>query len=438
MALSNFSLPPSDRRRFLQAAAGAALAAPTTLHAASDRKVRIAIVGVGGRGTTVLRTSLAMDWVEVAALCDIRPEAANRGLDLVQTKLNTRPALYTAGPTDYKRMLKRDDFEAVFLTAPAVLHGPMAIDALRAGKWVFSEVPACHSVEEGWQLVRAAEESPAGYFLAENYCFSRNNLMILRMVEEGLFGTLTFGECGYIHNTRDLQFNADGSLTWRGEENSDASMIGNTYPTHSLGPMSQALGITRGDRFSTCVSMMTPAHGFHEYAARRFGPASAPAKINTWNGDNSLTLLRTESGAVVYLRFDNASPRPHRMGFYTLQGTKASADDERGLYLDWRSKGWESFDQHYAQFDHPYWLRNAEKAKSTGHSGGDFFTLQHFYRCVREKRMPGIDVYDAVTWSVLTPLSAASIRQNSAPQTVPDYTSGKWKTRPRFDWANLG
>ena len=426
-----------SRRTLLKAAAGAFALHPH-VSGAGDRKVRIGIIGVGGRGTAVLKTSLTMGSVEVSALCDIKPQAASSGADLVESNGGAKPVLYTAGPADYRRLLQRDDVDAVFLTAPAVLHGPMAIESLRANKWVFSEVPACHSIEEGWQLVRAAEESSAHYFLAENYCFSRKNLMALRMVEEGLLGTPTFAECGYIHNTRELQFNTEGSLTWRGEENSDPAMIGNTYPTHSLGPASQALGITRGDRFTTCVSMMTPAHGFHNYAAKRFGPDSAPAQIDTWNGDNSLTLIRTESGAVVYLRFDNASPRPHRMGFYTLQGTKGSVDDERGVYLDWKSKDWESFENFYAQHDHPYWLRNGVAAKNTGHSGGDYFTLQHFYRCVRENRMPGIDVYDAVTWSALTPLSATSIRQGAAPQQVPDYTSGKWRTRRRFDWSAHG
>jgi hypothetical protein len=184
--------------------------------------------------------------------------------------------------------------------------------------------------------------------------------------------------------------------------------------------------------------MMTPAHGFHEYAARRFGAATAPARINTWNGDNTLTMIRTESGAVVYLRFDNASPRPHRMGFYTLQGTKASFDDLAGIYIDYQSKTWEPCSEYYARFDHPYWLRNSDKARNASHSGGDYFTVQHFFRSIRDRRMPGIDVYDAVTWSALTPLSAMSIAQSSAPQPFPDYTRGKWKTRKRFDWAAHG
>ena len=136
-----------SRRSFLEA--GGAMA----LGGGGGQKVRMAVIGVGGRGTAVLRASVAMEGVEVAALCDIRPDAASRGVDLVQTHLNTRPATYTQGPTDYKRMLRRDDLDAVFITAPAVWHAPMAIDSLRARKWVFSEVPACHSIEEGWHLV---------------------------------------------------------------------------------------------------------------------------------------------------------------------------------------------------------------------------------------------------------------------------------------------
>jgi predicted dehydrogenase len=428
----------TTRRSLLRGAAAMAAPAAFPQPPTELRKIRVAVIGVGGRGTVMLRGSLSTPAVEVAALCDILPEAANRGVDLVQTRLGTRPATYTEGPTDYKRLLQRDDVDAVFVTTPAVWHGPMAADSLRAGKWVFSEVPACHSLEEGWELVRAAEESGAGYFLAENYCFTRHNLMALNMVDQGVFGAVTFAECGYIHNTRDLQFNADGSLTWRGEENSDPKFRGNTYPTHSLGPASMALSINHGDRFTTCISMMTPARGFHEYASRRFGAQSGPARLKTWNGDNSLTLLRTESGAVVYLRFDNASPRPHRMGFYTLQGSKASFDDLAGIYIDYQSRNWEPFSDYYSRFDHPYWTRNAEAARTAGHSGGDYFTVQHFIRSIRERRMPGIDVYDAVTWSALTPLSARSIAENSTRQSFPDYTRGRWKTAKRFDWAAHG
>src|SRR5262245_25962354 len=120
----------NTRREFLGQSLAASLAA-----APPAKQLRIAVIGVGGRGMGVLKTSLAMGGVEVPALCDILPEAANRGVDLVQTKLGTKPATYTNGPTDYKRMLQRDDIDAVFVTTPTIWHGPMGTDGLRAKKW---------------------------------------------------------------------------------------------------------------------------------------------------------------------------------------------------------------------------------------------------------------------------------------------------------------
>jgi len=430
-----------NRRRFLKAAGVSVgpmlLPSPAAVKGADKsrkKKTRIGIIGVGSRGTGFLKASLRMGTVDVPALCDIRPEAVRQGAALVLQSLGYEPEAYTQGPTDYKRMVVREDIDAIFVTTPTVWHGPMSVDSLQAHKWVFSEVPACNTIEEGWEIVQAAEQSSGGYFLAENYCFMRDNLMILNMVEKGIFGTLTLAECGYIHEARTLQFNPDGSLTWRGELNSSKTLIGNTYPTHSLGPVSQWLGITRGDRQTRCTSMMSRSASFHEYAVKRFGPDSPGGKAQ-WNGDTCNTLIQTESGIVIHLRFDIASPRPHNLTFYTLQGTGASYDDEAGMYMDGKSKGWELISDYHAQYDHPYWLKHREQAKTAGHGGGDYFALQHFYQCMATKATPGIDVYDAVTWSSLIPLSAKSIRENAAPQEIPDYTRGNWKNRKRFDWT---
>ena len=320
------------RREFVQTGSGTALAAsvaPAALATAppavsskhGSKKFRIAVIGVGNRGRLFLKASLDRFNVDVPALCDFREEAARRGVKMVREKLGYEPDTYTDGPKDYQRLLKRDDVDAVFITTPTWWHGPMAVDSLRAHKHVFSEVPACNTIQEGWDLVRAAQETDAKYFMAENLCFTRSNMMILNAVEQGVFGTLSFAECGYIHEARNLQFNEDGSLNWRGSLNSRTDLIANTYPTHALGPTSMWFGIPRGDQLRQCVSMMTPARSFRDYAIERFGPDS-PGATATWNGDNTVSLIRTESGAVIFLRFDICSPRPHHMDFYTLQGTQ--------------------------------------------------------------------------------------------------------------------
>jgi predicted dehydrogenase len=295
-------------------------------------------------------------------------------------------------------------------------------------------VPACNTIAEAWDLVRAAEESGAGYFLAENYCFRRENLLVLNLVEKGLFGELTFAECGYIHDCRSIAFRDDGSLTWRGKENSDPAFRGNSYPTHSLGPVSMWLGITRGDRFARCVTLESKAAARRRFAVKRFGPGSPAAAVATWNGDTVQSLIVTERGALVSVRFDSASPRPHRMAMATLRGTDGSYDDERGIYLEGRSPGWEPLARHQPAEDHPAWTRAGGGGTGGGHDGADRLTLRHFLECLRGRRPAAIDVYDAVTWSALVELSRLSILGGGAPQEYPDFTRGAWKDRKRYGW----
>ena len=63
----------------------------------------------------------------------------------------------------------------------------------------------------------------------------------------------------------------------------------------------------------------------------------------------------------------------------------------------------------------------------------DFFVLRAFLEAMKRNAEPPLDVYDAASWSVISPLSEKSIRQNSASIKIPDFTRGKWKTnKPIF------
>jgi predicted dehydrogenase len=429
-----------QRRTFLQAGLSlpaigvVASAAPAP---ARSGKLRLAVVGVGGRGNIFLKACLDRDDTDITALCDIRPDAAARGAGLVKGKRDREPALYTGGPEDYLRLVRRDDVDAVFVTTPANLHAAIAVAALKADKWVFSEVPACYTVREGRDLVEAARRSRGRYFLAENYCLTRPNMTVLRMVEKGLFGTLTYAECGYIHDCRSLLFDKAGEFTWRGQVSCDPRYGGNAYPTHSLGPVSTWFGITRGERFTRCIALESPAQSRHEYAVRRFGLDSPQARISTWRADTVQSLVQTESGALISIRYDTASPRPHHMAMYSLQGSRGCFDDEKGIHLEGDPAGWSPIDKYQAEHEHPWWRTQGTDAGGAGHGGGDYFTVRHFLDCIRHNRAPAFDVYDAVTWSALAELSMASAAAGGTPQPYPDFTEGEWKTRKRYEWPDL-
>jgi predicted dehydrogenase len=422
------------RREFLRLGAAFGLIGLTRRGRAAEgeaKPVRLGIIGVGARGTSLLQVALDAG-VAVPALCDINEAALARGIELAaKARDGKRPEGYSKGPKDYQRMLTRDDLDAVLVATPMPLHAAMSVDALRAGKHVLSEVAAAMTLDDCWALVRAAEETRKVYMLAENCCYWYHVMLILNLVQKGLFGDLTFAECGYVHDCRELGFQPDGSLTWRGELARDR--VGNLYPTHSLGPVAQWLGINRGDRLISLVAMDTRPAAFQDWTARRLPEGHPGRQVRFRAGDSTTVLLRTANGAMIDLRYDIVSARPHpTTTYYSLQGLRASYDSRsQSIWVDGRTKDyrWEPLDGYMKEFEHPLWTQFGAKARSTGHDGADFFPMHQFLQAVRTGGPPPIDAADAAAWSSIIPLSAQSLAEGGKPQEVPDFTNGSWKTR---------
>ena len=346
--------------------------------------------------------------------------------DLVKEFKGNVPAGFNRGPDDYRRLLARDDMHAVLIATPQEDHARMAIDAMKAGKFAASEVPACTTLDECWELVRTQRKTKSGYMLLENYRYGEPLMQVAHMAAKGLFGELTYAECSYIHEIRDMRFNKDGSLTWRGEN--VRKNIGDIYPTHSVGPVCGWMGVNRTDRLVSLVTMASKSAALEEYAARRFGNGSAPAKIKFLNGDTNNTLIRTALGRLIAVRYDTASPRPPGMGQYSLQGTRGayqSAFGEHKVFIEGRTRQhtWEPLDAYKSEYQHPYWAERGQEARKTNHGGGDFFVLADLIDAVRTGVSP-IDVIDAATWSCIRPLSALSLERGSAAVDFPDFKAG--------------
>jgi predicted dehydrogenase len=397
--------------------------------------VRLGLVGARrGRAFSGAVAALS-ERIRVTALCDINNEAlAAAGRDLPDA----------AAYKDYSDMLDSDVCDAVFVATPLQLHARQAIQALEAGKHVLSEVTAAYTLDECWDLVRAVERSGRVYMLAENYCYMRPNMMIRNMAEHGVFGEITHAEGAYIHDCRGLMFDAQGRPTWRWDLL--AKTAGNTYPTHSLGPVSQWMGVNKpgGDRLISTTTYVSQAASRPRYAAGRLGGDHPAAARDAYaRGDSATTLIQTERGAVIVLRVDTGSVRPHNMTHYVLQGTQASyvsprTDGERHLiWIEGRSPAtddgiateWEDLWRHADEFEHPYWREWGAVADAAGHGGGDFFVIYDFARCILEGAPAPIDVYDAVTWSSIIPLSQESVRRGGAAIAVPDFASGQESRR---------
>ena len=426
---------PMNRRDLLRAGAAAGLAslARTRADGAEPAKpARIGVIGTGGRGTHLLGLALHQG-VQVPALCDIQPAHLNGAIRLVaKARGGKKPAGYAKDAHDYRRLLQRDDLDAVLIATPMQWHAVMATDAMKAGKAVLSEVAAAMTLEECWSLVRTAEKTKTLYMLAENCCYWPHVMTVEKMARAGLFGEPTYAECGYVHDCRFLIFqNGRGELTWRGEMMRDYS--GNLYPTHSFGPVAKWLGIHRGDRIVSLTAMSTGRKSIDDYVRRRFAAGHAARKITFQAGDSTTVLLKTARGVMIDLRYDTNSSRPHpRTTYHHLQGTRGAYESRRdAVWMRGKSKGpqWEPLAKYADGFQPDLWKRHGQRAAESGHGGADFFVIHEFLRCLRDGSPAPIDVYDAAAWSAIIPLSAKSIAAGSRAVEMPDFTNGRWKTR---------
>jgi predicted dehydrogenase len=140
-----------NRRHFLVTASSAA--ASQGWAAANDR-VRVAVVGVGSRGSAHVREILPVANMEVAALVDPDGNRTEKTAGLVSQKTGKRPKL----ESDMRRVFDDKEIDAVTIATTNHWHTLSAIWAMQAGKDVFVEKPVSHNIWEGTKLVEAARK----------------------------------------------------------------------------------------------------------------------------------------------------------------------------------------------------------------------------------------------------------------------------------------
>lgn len=137
-----------NRRSFLL---GSAVAAQV-VYGQSDQPVNTASIGVGNRGSFLLRGILQQPNAKVVALCDIKPDRLDKA---ATAAAKDNPATYS----DWRRVIDRKDVDAVFVGTPPYLHSEMAIAALKAGKHVYCEKPIGVNAAQVRSLVEVARST---------------------------------------------------------------------------------------------------------------------------------------------------------------------------------------------------------------------------------------------------------------------------------------
>jgi hypothetical protein len=436
-----------NRRKFIKTSAlagTAALMTPKTLFS-KNKKIKIGFIGTGLRGQWMVHLSTKYPEVSIPAICDIDKNMIASTVKILKKSGREEPRIYSNGDEDFINMVKNEDLDAVYIATPWEWHHPMAIASMENGIHVGTEVPAALTVQDCWDLVNTSERTGKHCMIMENVNYRRDVMAVLNMVREGLFGEILHCQGGYQHDLRHVKFN-DGlqpygggveygekgfsEAKWRTQHSIDRN--GDLYPTHGLGPVSNVLDINHGNKMQFLTSMATQARGLNKYIRDNGGNDHPNSKINFKCGDIITTTIKCYNGQTIVLSHDTNNPRPYSLNF-RVQGTKGIwQKDNRSIYLEGLSTEshiWESEDAYLKKYDHPLWKRFESKASGSGHGGMDFFVLRDFINSIKNKTRPPIDVYDAASLSVISPLSEKSIRLGSAAVKIPDFTRGKWKNK---------
>ncbi len=442
-----------NRRDFLitASAAGIGAALPwSQARSARGERLRLAMIGTGMRGQSQLGPLLSRDDVDLVAICDTQQVMIDRALAIIESAGRPKPQVHGSdGDVNaWKRVLDHKGLDGVLIVTPWEWHAPMAIAAMEAKIPVGCEVVAGITLADHWDVLRTQLRTGTPYMLMENVCYRRDVMAVLQMVRAGLFGELVHLQAGYQHDLRAVKFNsgdpdqpygsgvefgpgAFSEAQWRTQHSIERN--GELYPSHGIGPVAMYANIHRGNRFTHLNAFSTKARGLHDYIVKhpKGGPRHPNAKLGFKLGDVVTTTLRCENGETILLQHDTSLPRPYSLGF-RVQGTEGLwMDLNQSIHVEGRSEAhkWENAQQYYDQYDHPLWRKYADQAAGAGHGGMDWFVIHAFVEALKAGDPMPIDIYDAVAWSAITPLSEQSIAEGYRTLEFPDFTEGKWKDR---------
>src|SRR5437660_4157226 len=190
------------RRKFLKtaSAAGLSLAAAPRFHAwlsTPGDTVRVAVMGLNGRGAVLARTFARASHAEVAYVCDVDSLVLAKAVSAVAGVQSKSPK----GLGDFRKALEDKDVDALVIAAPDHWHTPAALLAMQAGKHVYVEKPCGHNPREGELLVEAQRKHRRVVQMGTQQRSAPRSIDIMQAIKAGAIGQPYLARTWYA-NTR--------------------------------------------------------------------------------------------------------------------------------------------------------------------------------------------------------------------------------------------
>ena len=248
-------------------------------------KVRLAPVGLGRWARVLARAAQRGEVIELAS-CFSRDPGRRAAF---QEEFGVARAA-----ASYEELLADPEVEGVLVTTPNDTHLPVILQALEAGKAVYTDKPIAHSMEDAVRIAAAARSSGRPFAVGHSARRLAGHREMKRWLEDGRLGGVSLAEANF-SNERGLELTP---RTWR------------YYQSKSPGGALLQLGVHHAD---TLQYLLGPVVAVNAVLRRRYTAAEVP--------DATMALLEFESGALGYLGSGWASPGVYSM---TLLGTKAN------------------------------------------------------------------------------------------------------------------
>jgi len=333
------------------------------------KKLKVGLVGVG-RGGGYGSQFRNHPKTEVAAVCDINPEAAQKMGETFGLKSSQRFENYD----DFVKA----DLDIVMIGTPMPVHAEQVVKALESGKHVLSEVTMADTIEGCKNIVRTVKKTGKKYMMAENYYYFHFIQEWKKMIQEGKLGRIFYAEAEYVHEIRRLLKDpTTGKLLWR------ASRPPIHYCSHCLGPLLMLTDdrIVRATASGKAITMVTD--------------------VGLGAIDMQVGIFETEKGATLKMLRSQVALREPPVVFYSLYGTNGCVENGRVLhpygqdisrgilFIEGEDKVAREMDWHFSDPNAP------EDAKKGGHGTSEYYLTNDFVNSIVNDTKPPIDAVRA-------------------------------------------
>ncbi|MEU0838641.1 Gfo/Idh/MocA family oxidoreductase [Streptomyces sp. NPDC005962] len=389
----------------------------------------LGIVGAGQFAGQFAKLFQAHPGVGDVTVTDLLPERADR--------LVSQYGLAGTHPT-FEAMLE-SDVDAIALFTQRWTHGPLVVQALRAGKHVYSAVPMAISEEEIAAIIDAVRETGLTYMMGETSQYNPATVYARQKIAEGGFGRLFYAEGDYVH---DMDLGFYEAYQYSGGENwkSTASYPPLLYPTHSVGGVLgawqthavsvSAIGVRdeRGDGvfdrevsqfdndFSNATALFEVAGGgsFRTNEFRRVGYPShiRESRFRFFGTDGSLEQLATVSFWQDKKGVEDVSA--HLQPAPTLSADDPSLAEVAPALRD-------AFTSGSAPVHDRSGLPKEFAELPNGHEGSHHFLVDDFVTAVTTRTLPTVNAWVAARYTLPGIVAHRSAIQGGARLDIPDF-----------------